>query len=86
MISLVTLIVFLFMLVLIYPAVMLMVAAAAFLQKTRSVKRNPKDFDLLKEIDRQTDRLKDRAFTITVILTFFFGTPLVVLFWIFTTP
>jgi len=83
MFSLFTLIVFLFLLVLLYTAVAGILSARAWYLKWRCRRQDADGEAAALRIDGETDRLKELAFTATVILVFFGLTPAAVFLWLF---
>ncbi len=79
MVSLYSLIIFFFILVLLYSAVTLVLSFSGWLLKMRASRGSRAD-DVFEAIDRRTDRLKSLAFNATVVLVLFCITPFVLLY------
>lgn len=80
MVSLYSLIIFFFILVVLYPAATLVLSLSGWLLKKRAVRQAKLAGDVIEAIDQRTDRLKTLAFNIVVILVLFCITPFVVLY------
>lgn len=85
MTSLFALVIFFFLLVVVFPAVSLAVAAAAWVARRRAASgvagvKDPSE--AAQKLMQKTDRLKNAAFIISVVLLFFFVTPFAVLLFI----
>lgn len=80
MVSLFSLIIFFFILVVIFSAVALTLAIAAWLQKKRFAGGEGATSAALRGIEKKTDLFKEKAFNIAVVLTLFCITPFVVLY------
>ncbi len=79
MVSLYSLIIFFFILVIFYTAVTMAVSLAGWLQKIWILRKAIPGPDALKAIEMRTDRIKDQAFPIAVALVLFCITPFVVI-------
>lgn len=80
MVSLYSLIVFFFILVMVYTVVTIAISAHGWLCKHWTARRQISASDALHAIDARTDRLKSQAFTIVVVLVLFCVTPFVILY------
>ncbi len=80
MVSLYSLIIFFFILVVLYSAVTLILTFTGWLLKKRASREAPTAIDLCEVIDQRTDRLKTLAFNVTVILVLFCITPFVMIY------
>ncbi len=80
MVSLYSLIIFFFILVIVYAMVTIVLSAHGWLCKYRAARRGVSACDALHAIDARTDRLKSKAFTIVVVLVLFCVTPFVILY------
>lgn len=80
MVSLYSLIIFFFILVVLYSAVSLILSFSGWLLKKQASRRAPTADNVREAIDQRTDRLKSLAFNVTVILVLFVITPFVLLY------
>ena len=80
MVSLYSLIIFFFILVIFYSAVTMVVSFAGWLQKMWIQRQAIPGPEALKAIEMRTDRIKTQAFPIAVALVLFCITPFVVIF------
>ena len=80
MVSILSLVVFFFILVALYLAVTLILALAGWLSKKRVSRDYRSSEELIAAIDQRTDRLKTLFFNIAVALVLFAITPFVVLY------
>ena len=80
MVSLYSLIIFFFILVIVYAMVTIVLSAHGWLCKYRAARHGVSAYDALQAIDARTDRLKSKAFTIVVVLVLFCVTPFVILY------
>jgi len=85
MVSAVLFVIFLFLLVFFYPLVCFFLAVSAWLQKRWAIKGDVSDEKLAAIIDAKTDRQKELAFVISVVLIFFVLAPFLV-FWLIDFP
>ena len=79
MVSLYSLIIFFFILVVLYSAVTLILSFSGWLLKIRAARGGRAD-DVRESIDQRIDRLKSLTFNTTVILVLFVITPFVLLY------
>lgn len=78
-----TIITFFFIFVLVFLAISAALSVGAWWMGRHAAREeNPES---TKEIERKIDRIKDKAFMISIILTFFFVTPFVVIY-LFVNP
>lgn len=82
MVSAFAIIIFFFILVLIYPAAAWILSVGGWWWKRRTRNKRGGGDGIEPEIDRKIDRLKDQAFTVSIILVFFFLTPVAVILWL----
>ena len=82
MVSLYSLIIFFFILVIFYSVVSLAVSLAGWLQKMWIRRKAIPAPEALQAIEMRTDRMKAQAFPITVALVLFCITPFVVIFFL----
>jgi len=82
MTALMTVVFFFFVLVVIYPAAAAAVALYSWFKKRRAL-QNDRGGTALAQIDETADRLKNRWFTISIVLAFFVIAPFLVLLMIF---
>ena len=80
MVSLYSLIVFFFILVIVYSSVSLVLIFFGWCHKYWIGRKQVPAYDVLRAIDARTDRLKSKAFTISVLLVLFCITPFVMLY------
>ena len=80
MVSLYSLIIFFFILVIVYATVSLALSAHGWCCKRWLARKRIASSDALRVIDERTDRLKAKAFNITVVLVLFCITPFVILY------
>lgn len=78
MTTLYTIITFFFIFVLAYFSISVSLGLAGWWMTRRSAKQN--NPQKIEEIERKIDSLKEKAFLIAIILTFFFVTPFVVIY------
>lgn len=78
MIALFTVITFFFIFVLVYLTISVALSLASGWMARRAAKGKNKERKAA--IEARVDRLKDRAFVISIVLTFFFVTPFVVIY------
>ena len=82
MVALSTIIIFFFVLVVVYPAVVGILVLYGWIKKRRVI-GNLAGSTQAAEIDEATDRLKNRLFIITLILAFFVIAPFLALLMVF---
>ena len=80
MVSLYSLIIFFFILVILYSAISMAVSLAGWLQKIWIHRKAIPEPETIKAIEMRTDRMKAQAFPIAVALVLFCITPFVVIF------
>lgn len=80
MTALFAIITFFFIFVLVYLAITTFLAAASWWLKRRTAGKGAKES--IEDIERRIDRVKDKAFMIALVLTFFVVTPFVVVLWV----
>jgi hypothetical protein len=80
MVSLASLIIFFFILVIIYSMASMALSFYGWFRKHRLTYRQIPTNDALRAIDERTDRLKSKAFDIAVVLVLFVITPVVVIY------
>ncbi len=83
MTALIAIITFFFLFVLVYVAVSVALSLAGWWMARPAAKA--KETARLQEIGQMIDRAKDKAFVVSIILTFFFITPFVVIY-VFVLP
>ncbi len=82
MVSLYSLIIFFFILVIVYSLVSLVLIFLGWCRKYWIGRKQVPAHDLLCAIDARTDRLKSKAFTISVLLVLFCVMPFVILYFL----
>jgi len=71
---------FFFIFVVVYLAITTVLAASSWWLKRGAAGEGAKE--RIEEIDRRMDRVKEKAFLIAIVLTFFVVTPFVVILWL----
>lgn len=85
MVSLIVVLTFFWMVLIFYPAMVLVVSVGAWLMKKFGKKAGDEASEIrrCRQIDLKKDRLKEILFTISVVLIFFVASPFAVFYYLF---
>jgi hypothetical protein len=78
MVALSTIVIFFFVLVIIYPAMVALLVLVGWIKKRRVLRNDPGGTRAV-QIDEDTDRLKNRVFIISIVIAFFVIAPFLAL-------